>query len=46
MSGRGQDVRKGGTVKKLLVLALLLGTAATAIAFDRCVVLELAYSEG
>jgi len=33
-------------VKKLLVLALLLATAATVFAFDRCVVLELAYSEG
>jgi len=33
-------------VKKLLVLALLLGTAATVLAFDRVVVLEEAYSEG
>jgi len=32
--------------KMFLVSALLLATAATAIAFDRCVVLELAYSEG
>jgi hypothetical protein len=33
-------------VKRLLLLALLLGTAATVLAFDRVVVLEEAYSEG
>ncbi len=33
-------------MKRLLVLALLLGTAATVLAFDRVVVLEEAYSEG
>ncbi len=32
-------------MKKLLVLALLLGAAATAVAFERCVVLEIAYAE-
>ena len=32
--------------KKLFVLALLLGTAATVLAFDRVVVLEEAYQEG
>ena len=32
--------------KSLFVFALLLATAATAFAFDRVVVLELAYSEG
>jgi len=32
-------------VKKSFVLALLLAAAATAFAFDRCVVLEDAYSE-
>ena len=32
--------------KKLFVFALLLGTAATVFAFDRCVVLEDAYQEG
>ena len=31
--------------KKLFVLALLLGTAATVFAFDRVVVLEDAYAE-
>jgi hypothetical protein len=31
--------------KSLFVLALLLGTAATVFAFDRCVVLEDAYAE-
>jgi hypothetical protein len=33
-------------VKKVLVFALLLGTAATVFAFDRCVVLEDSYGEG
>jgi hypothetical protein len=33
-------------VKRLLVIALLLGTAATAFGFKRCVVLEDAYQEG
>jgi hypothetical protein len=33
-------------VKKLLALALLLGTAATAFGFTRCVAVEEAYSEG
>jgi len=33
-------------VKRLLVLTLLLGTAATVFAFDRCVVLDDAYQEG
>jgi len=33
-------------VKKLLVVTLLLATAATVYAFDRVVVTELAYSEG
>ena len=32
--------------KSLFVLALLLATAATAVAFDRVVVLEDAYAEG
>jgi hypothetical protein len=32
--------------KSLFVLALLLGTAATVFAVDRCVVLEDAYQEG
>jgi len=32
--------------KSQFVLALLLATAATVFAFDRCVVLEDAYSEG
>jgi hypothetical protein len=32
--------------KSLFVLALLLATAATVYAFDRVVVLEVAYSEG
>jgi hypothetical protein len=32
-------------VKRLLVLALILGTAATAFGFKRCVVLEDAYAE-
>jgi hypothetical protein len=32
-------------MKKLLIVALLLGTAATVFAFDRCVVLEDAYAE-
>jgi hypothetical protein len=33
-------------MRKNLVLALLLATAATVFAVDRCVVLEFAYSEG
>jgi hypothetical protein len=33
-------------VKRLFVLALLLGTATTVLGFTRCVVLEDAYSEG
>jgi len=33
-------------VKRLLVIALILGTAATAFGFKRCVVVEEAYSEG
>jgi hypothetical protein len=32
--------------KALLVSAILLATAATVFAFDRCVVLEDAYQEG
>jgi hypothetical protein len=32
-------------LKSLFVLALLLGTAATAFGFTRCVVLEDAYAE-
>ena len=32
--------------KILFVFALLLATAATVFAFDRCVVLEEAYQEG
>jgi hypothetical protein len=32
-------------MKKLFVLALLLGTAATVFGFRRCVVTEDAYSE-
>jgi hypothetical protein len=32
-------------VKRLLVLALILGTAVTAFGFKRCVVLEDAYAE-
>jgi hypothetical protein len=31
--------------KMFLVSALLLATAATAVAFERCVVLEIAYAE-
>jgi hypothetical protein len=31
--------------KRLLVSALLLATAATVFAFDRCVVIEDAYAE-
>jgi len=33
-------------MKRLLIVALLLGSAVTVFAFDRCVVLEEAYSEG
>jgi hypothetical protein len=36
----------GGSMKRLFVLALLLATAATVFAYDRCVVLEEAYQEG
>ena len=32
--------------KSLFVFALLLATAATVFAFDRCVVLEDSYGEG
>jgi hypothetical protein len=32
--------------KSLFVVALLLATAASVFAFDRCVVLESAYQEG
>ena len=32
--------------KSLFVFALLLAASATVFAFDRCVVLEEAYSEG
>jgi len=32
--------------KNVIVVALLLATAATVFAFDRCVVLEEAYQEG
>ncbi len=32
--------------KSRFVVALLLATAATVFAFDRCVVIEEAYSEG
>jgi len=32
--------------KSLLVFTVLLATAATVHAFDRCVVAEFAYSEG
>jgi len=37
--------RSSNMSKRLLVLALLLGTAATVFAFERCVVLEDAYAE-
>ena len=30
---------------RLLALALILSSAATVMAFDRCVVLEIAYAE-
>jgi hypothetical protein len=33
-------------MKKLTVLAMLLGAATMVTAFDRCVVLEEAYQEG
>jgi hypothetical protein len=47
MTSAGMPARRCQFMRKMMfVSALLLATAATVFAFDRCVVIEDAYQEG